>query len=125
MATTSRSAMRKSAKHTSPGASAPEAGGAYLLFLKIENVRCFGPAQTLDLSDRNGKPAPWTIILGVNGTGKTTILQSLVSFEPRANRISDTIWQLRFGQFASEAKSTNRPANNQAQIEVRVGTAND
>src|SRR5262249_37444056 len=26
-------------------------------------------------------PAPWTIILGVNGTGKTTVLQSLVGFE--------------------------------------------
>jgi hypothetical protein len=49
--------------------------------LTLENVRCFGPKQTLDLSDGNGKPARWTIILGLNGTGKTTLLQSLVGFE--------------------------------------------
>ena len=54
---------------------------AYFLSLSLENVRCFGPKQTLDLSDGNGKPAPWTIILGLNGTGKTTLLQSLAGFE--------------------------------------------
>jgi hypothetical protein len=54
---------------------------SYFLSLSLRNVRCFGPEQTLDLSDGNGKPARWTIILGVNGTGKTTLLQSLVSFE--------------------------------------------
>jgi hypothetical protein len=53
----------------------------YFLSLSLENVRCFGPKQTLDLSDGNGRPAPWTVILGVNGTGKTTILRSLVGFE--------------------------------------------
>ncbi|MBX3397229.1 MAG: AAA family ATPase [Gemmataceae bacterium] len=54
---------------------------AYFLSLEVENVRCFGPKQKLDLSDGNGKPAPWTIILGVNGTGKTTLLQLLTMFE--------------------------------------------
>jgi hypothetical protein len=53
----------------------------YFLSLGLENVRCFGPKQTLDLSDGHGKPAQWTVILGLNGTGKTTILQSLVLFE--------------------------------------------
>src|ERR1017187_4806731 len=53
----------------------------YFLSLTLENVRCFGPSQRLDLSDGDGKPARWTVILGVNGTGKTTILQSLVGFE--------------------------------------------
>jgi predicted ATP-binding protein involved in virulence len=59
----------------------PNREPAYFLSLSLENVRCFGPKQTLDLSDGNGKPAQWTIILGVNGTGKTTLLQSLVGFE--------------------------------------------
>jgi energy-coupling factor transporter ATP-binding protein EcfA2 len=35
----------------------------------------------LDFSDGAGNPSPWTILLGHNGTGKTTILQSLVGFE--------------------------------------------
>ncbi len=49
----------------------------YFLSLSLENVRCFGERQTLDLSDGNGKPASWTVILGDNGTGKTTLLQLL------------------------------------------------
>jgi hypothetical protein len=55
---------------------------AYFLSLTIENLRCFGPPQTLDLSDGKGRPARWTIILGDNGVGKTTLLQSLVAFAP-------------------------------------------
>ncbi|HEY1187326.1 MAG TPA: AAA family ATPase, partial [Gemmata sp.] len=69
------------ASGTAPSAPEPEPRAAYFLSLTVENVRCFGPKQTLDLSDGNGKPAPWTIILGVNGTGKTTLLQSLAGFE--------------------------------------------
>ncbi len=65
--------------HAKPKAEEPLT--AYFLSLEVENVRCFGEKQKLDLSDGNGKPAPWTIILGVNGTGKTTLLQCLVIFE--------------------------------------------
>ncbi len=54
----------------------------YFLSLTVENARCFGPKQPLDLSDGNGRPAQWTIILGENGVGKTTLLQSLVAILP-------------------------------------------
>jgi predicted ATPase len=54
----------------------------YFLSLEIENVRCFGPKQVLDLSDGKGRPAQWTIVLGDNGVGKTTLLHSLVSLLP-------------------------------------------
>ena len=37
--------------------------------------------QVLDLSDGKGRPAQWTILLGENGTGKTTVLQLLAAFE--------------------------------------------
>ncbi len=53
----------------------------YFLSLSLENVRSFGPPQTLDLSDGQGRPAKWTIILGNNGVGKTTLLRALTAFE--------------------------------------------
>lgn len=56
-------------------------GEAYFLSLTVENFRCFGPKQTLDLSDGNGNPTMWNVILGENGTGKTTILRSLFGFQ--------------------------------------------
>src|SRR5262249_45956604 len=52
------------------------------LSLELENVRCFSEKQRLDLSDGHGRPARWTILLGENGTGKTTILQLLAAGEP-------------------------------------------
>ncbi len=55
--------------------------GSYFLSLELENVRCFSEKQILDLSDGNDRPARWTILLGENGTGKTTILQCLSRFE--------------------------------------------
>jgi len=54
----------------------------YFLKLMVENVRCFGKTQTLNLSDGKGKPARWTIILGDNGVGKTTLLKCLSALEP-------------------------------------------
>lgn len=55
---------------------------AYFLSLELENVRCFGEKQKIDFSDDNGKTRQWTIILGNNGTGKTTLLQSFVAMIP-------------------------------------------
>lgn len=55
--------------------------GSYFLSLELENVRCFSEKQVLDLSDGQGRPARWTILLGENGTGKTTVLQLLAVFE--------------------------------------------
>ena len=49
---------------------------AYFLSLTLENVRYFGPEQTLDLTDDDGTPVQWTVLLGDNGTGKTTLLQA-------------------------------------------------
>ncbi|HEX8675200.1 MAG TPA: AAA family ATPase, partial [Longimicrobium sp.] len=49
----------------------------YFTGLKITNVRCFGASQRLDLTSEKNKPARWTLILGDNGVGKTTLLQCL------------------------------------------------
>jgi hypothetical protein len=73
----------KTGAHGKGAKRPPEADrhAVYFLSLSLENVRCFGKKQTLNLSDGEGRPARWTILLGNNGTGKTTVLQSLVAFE--------------------------------------------
>ena len=62
----------------------------YYLSLQLQNVRCFGQQQTLDLRGTSGELAPWTLLLGNNGVGKTTLLQCLnwmrpVPYEPPDN----------------------------------------
>jgi energy-coupling factor transporter ATP-binding protein EcfA2 len=53
---------------------------AYFLSLSLENVRSFGEKQTIHFTEggkEGGRPAQWTIILGDNGVGKTTVLKAL------------------------------------------------
>jgi energy-coupling factor transporter ATP-binding protein EcfA2 len=69
-----RATRRRRAKKVEPGATP-----AYLLGVEIENVRCFGPKQRLNLATKHGTPAPWTLIFGDNGSGKTTLLQAICS----------------------------------------------
>lgn len=59
-----------------------EPSAAYFLSLTVENIRCFGEAQMLDLSDGEGRPARWTVLLGDNGVGKTTLLECLALLQP-------------------------------------------
>ncbi|MCH8999370.1 MAG: AAA family ATPase, partial [Proteobacteria bacterium] len=58
------------------------ANAVYFTSLTVENIRCFGPPQRLDLADEKGHPAQWTVLLGDNGVGKTTLLQCFVGLEP-------------------------------------------
>lgn len=87
---------------------------AYFLSLSLENVRSFGAKQTIHFTEggkEGGRPAQWTIILGDNGVGKTTVLKALAgmtyekgSFHhdpyvsmPRLWRYADNTWfPLRF-----------------------------
>jgi len=48
--------------------------------ISLENVRSFGTKQTIYFTEdgtENGTPARWNVILGDNGTGKTTVLRSI------------------------------------------------
>lgn len=99
MARTTRTATKPTAKRRAakkpavkPAAGLPLERGSYLEKLRVENVRCFGEQQTLSLRGPDGKPARWTIILGENGVGKTTLLQLLAigSEELALLRIEDT-----------------------------------
>ncbi|MCY3818415.1 MAG: AAA family ATPase [Gammaproteobacteria bacterium] len=54
----------------------------YFLGLTIENARCFTETQELRLVDSNRCPARWTLIVGDNGVGKSTLLQCLAWMRP-------------------------------------------
>ncbi len=49
----------------------------YFAKLEIDNIKCFGEKVVLDLTDDNGAVSPWTLLLGDNGVGKTTLLKCL------------------------------------------------
>ena len=55
---------------------------AFVTQLVLRNVKSFLGDQTLDLTDENGAPARWTLILGDNGVGKTTLLECLAHLAP-------------------------------------------
>jgi predicted ATP-binding protein involved in virulence len=71
----------KRAKPTSQESSESIAHSVYFLSLEVEDVLCFKDRQVLDLTDGEGKPKQWTVILGDNGVGKTTLLRCLAGME--------------------------------------------
>ncbi len=72
---------KKATTISQPAASDSKAPPVYFLSMEVENALCFKDKQRLDLSDSNGKPAQWTVILGNNGVGKTTLLRCLAGME--------------------------------------------
>lgn len=59
--------------------------GTYLTKLRIRNIKSFDGDHSLDLTTEDGKVARWTLILGDNGVGKTTLLQCLAHVAPFRN----------------------------------------
>ena len=57
----------------------------YLTQLSLKNVKSFLGAHFLDMTDEKGRPARWTLILGDNGVGKTTLLECLAHLAPDFN----------------------------------------
>ena len=98
---------------------------AYFLSLTVENVRCFGPRQTLDLSDGRGHPRQWTILLGDNGVGKTTLLQCIAGLQVHRRTdgtflpIPDIAARTSAGYF-SQIFSARREKENSLNIEANL-----
>ena len=74
---------KKATTRRKPAIADNKTSPVYFLLLHIDNVLCFKEPQELKLSDKNGKPAQWTVILGNNGVGKTTLLRCLAGMEIR------------------------------------------
>jgi predicted ATP-binding protein involved in virulence len=72
-----------------PTASDNKVPPVYFLSLELERVLCFKDRQVLDLSDKNGNPAQWTVILGNNGVGKTTLIRCLAGMEIELQTFND------------------------------------
>lgn len=64
--------------------NASKAAPVYYSELRLSNVKAFLPGVVLDLR-LDGGPAPWTLVLGENGLGKTTLLQCLALMRPILN----------------------------------------
>ena len=48
----------------------------FLTQLNLQNVRCFKSLE-IDFDLEGGNNRKWTVILGENGTGKSTVLRSM------------------------------------------------
>lgn len=66
---------------------------AYFKSITLENIRCFGKKQTIDFTDKNGNPSMWNLILGDNGTGKTTVLRALAISTIGDSLVVDSWWK--------------------------------
>ena len=93
---------------------------AYFLSIELENVRCFGEKQKIDFSDGNGKPRQWTIILGDNGTGKTTVLKCVLNISPEVKTgEGESLFGPRFDYFILEDFHQSRSLNNVYRFSVK------
>ena len=91
----------------------------YFSSLELENVRCFGQRQSLSLTDDDGNPVRWTLILGDNGVGKTTLLQCLAWMRPLP-RINDD------GEITAFVPALNNEEENRVLVSLmRTGTLVD
>lgn len=63
---------------------------AYLKIISLLNVRSFKGKNEIFLSDKDRKLAQWTVILGNNNTGKTTILKCIADLYLRTEKASTT-----------------------------------
>ncbi|MFN8352901.1 MAG: ATP-binding protein [Spirosomataceae bacterium] len=76
--------------------------GVYFKTLFLKNIRCFKGENSINFSNNSNSFAQWTVILGNNNTGKTTILKSLClnDFLSSGNKaIDDKFAEEQFNEF--------------------------
>ncbi|MCY3768620.1 MAG: AAA family ATPase [Gammaproteobacteria bacterium] len=93
----------------------------YIRSLDVENVRCFGEQQTLSFTDGQNNPVQWTLILGDNGVGKTTLLQCLAWMRPvRQDAEGSLIEPALSGEENSTLNSLVRVGDNQVSVNLKA-----
>lgn len=71
----------------------------YYETLAFSNLKCFRNEHNVNLCDRDGRPSLWTLLLGENGVGKTTVLQMLAWMRPAPPPVGrQTIEPTLFGE---------------------------
>ena len=114
-----RVGVKKGARRKKRGkASASRRVPLYLLSVDLENVRCFGPSQTLQLSTERAHPIPWTVIFGDNGSGKTTLLQAVCAVASTLQDRKEVPSFIRYNWWPKR-----RPAKARGRQHERVATA--
>lgn len=68
----------------------PDMSRRFIKSFTLENVRTFNSPATIDFCLPTGKIAQWTVILGENGTGKTSLLQYLAGMVPVQEVVAPT-----------------------------------
>ena len=68
---------------------------AYLKTLSLYNVRSFKKENEIFFTKSDGKSARWTVILGNNNTGKTTILKCIADLYLRTEKIDSLKIQMK------------------------------
>jgi hypothetical protein len=120
---------------TVAGSQTPVEGGppegvttenAYFLRLDVENVTCFSANASVSFEASPGHPAQWTVLLGENGVGKTSLLQLLASGEvqndsdrPAAGRLADAVVKLAL--HGTLPRRLRRIGSTQSKVEYVVG----
>ncbi|WP_138994558.1 AAA family ATPase [Larkinella sp. C7] len=64
----------------------------YFKALHLDNVKCFKNTYTINFTDKDKNPNQWSVIIGNNNTGKTTLLKLVAGLQPKSvgNLVKDT-----------------------------------
>lgn len=62
----------------------------FLTQLRLKNIRCFKDLL-IDFGEAEGEPRKWTVILGENGTGKSTILRAIALITCGSDGLTDLL----------------------------------
>lgn len=76
----------------------------YLQQIRLKNIACFNDITFDFTQPTTGQPCRWVVLVGENGTGKSTILQMIALALLGRDMVRDVARGIEWGQFANAAK---------------------